>query len=64
MRYNAIKAGKLQDYIEHNDGSYTEVWELEGEIYFCVWLPFLQPLLNLNKGIRVESIAFSHIISS
>lgn len=39
MSYNAIKAGKLQDYIEHNDGSYTEVWELAGDIYFCVWLP-------------------------
>lgn len=39
MSYNAIKAGKLQDYIEHNDGSYTEVWELDSEIYFCLWLP-------------------------
>lgn len=39
MSYNAIKAGKLQDYIEHNDGSYMEVWELSDDIYQCLWLP-------------------------
>lgn len=36
---NIAENGKCQDYILLNDGSYVEVWELDGIIYRCIWLP-------------------------
>lgn len=40
MSYFEIRyQGKIQDYLEFNDGSFTEVWELKNDIYLCLWLP-------------------------
>lgn len=39
MSYNAIKAGKLQDYYCNSLGMWVEVWELNNDIFQCYWLP-------------------------